>query len=186
MKVKLICSNTYQLLLKEFLENRNFQLSEQADIFLVENGKEVPKDGISIVFNPQKIDQLISFLEENFFKQTKKEEENSMQNHLIGQLDENYEIINYKDIILFEAQNSIIYALTKDKKYRVKEKLYQLEEELAGEGFVRINKSEIVNILQIKEIVPWFNGRLLLKLNIKREVEVSRSYAGDFKDFLGL
>ena len=72
------------------------------------------------------------------------------------------------------------------KKYRIKDKLYQLEEELAAEGFIRINKSEIVNILHIREIVPWFNGRLLLKLDNKREVEVSRSYAGNFKDFLGL
>lgn len=185
MKVKLICSNTYQLLLKDFLEARDFQISEQADIFLVENGESIPEDGISIVFNPAKIDQLISFFEDTVLDQNKKTEK-SMQDHLIGQLDENYEIISYKEIILFEAQNSIIYALTKDKKYRVKEKLYQLEEELAAEGFVRINKSEIVNILHINEIVPWFNGRLLLKLNNKREVEVSRSYAGDFKDFLGL
>jgi DNA-binding LytR/AlgR family response regulator len=185
MKVKLICSNTYQLLLKDFLEARNFQISEEADIFLVEKGEEIPEEGISIVFNPQKIDRLISFLENQLLNQ-KSKEENSLQDHLIGQLDENYEIINYKEIILFEAQNSIIYARTAAKKYRVKEKLYQLEEELAAEGFVRINKSEIVNILHIKEIVPWFNGRLLLKLNNKKEVEVSRSYAGDFKDFLGL
>jgi len=185
MKVKLICSNTYQLLLKDFLEARNFQVSKQAEFSLVEKGKEIPSDGISLVFNPEKIDQLISFLENKLLNEKPKEEK-SMQNHLIGQLDENYEIVNYKDIILFAAQNSIIYARTDDKKYKVKEKLYQLEEELAAEGFVRINKSEIVNILHIKEIVPWFNGRLLLKLDNKREVEVSRSYAGDFKDFLGL
>ena len=185
MKVKLICSNTYQLLLKDFLESRDFQISEQAELSLVEKGEEIPKDGISIVFNSHKIDQLISFLENKLLNE-KPREEKSMQDHLIGQLDENYEIVNYKDIILFEAQNSIIYARANNKKYRVKEKLYQLEEELAAEGFVRINKSEIVNILHIKEIVPWFNGRLLLKLDNKREVEVSRSYAGDFKDFLGL
>jgi len=185
MKVKLICSNKYQLLLKYFLEARDFQISEQADIYLVENGKEIPEDGISIVFNPEKINQLIDFLENKILDQTKKKA-NLMQEHLIGQLDENYEIINYKEIILFEAQNSIIYASTNNKKYRIKDKLYQLEEELAAEGFIRINKSEIVNILHIREIVPWFNGRLLLKLDNKREVEVSRSYAGNFKDFLGL
>jgi len=185
MKVKLICSDPYQLLLKDFLEARDFEISKQAELALVENGEEIPENGISIVFNPQKIAQLISFLENQLLNQAA-EKEKSMQNHLIGQLDENYEIINYQDIILFAAQNSIIYALTKDKKYRVKEKLYQLEEELAVEGFVRINKSEIVNILHIKEIVPWFNGRLLLKLTNKKEVEVSRSYAGTFKDYLGL
>lgn len=185
MKVKLLCSDTYQLLLKDFLEARDFQISEQADIFLVEKGREIPADGISIVFNPNKIEQLISFLENKLLSQ-KAEEEKSLQDHLIGQLEENYEILNYQDIILFAAQNSIIYGLTEDKEYRLKEKLYQLEEELAADGFIRINKSEIVNILHIKEIVPWFNGRLLLKLTNKKEVEVSRSYAGDFKNYLGL
>ncbi len=185
MKVKLICSNPYQLLLKDFLEARDFEISEQAELALVEKGKEIPEDRISLVFNPQKIDQLISFLENQLLNQAA-EKEKSMQDHLIGQLDENYEILNYKEIILFEAQNSIIYARTDAKKYRVKEKLYQLEEELAAEGFVRINKSEIVNIIHIREIVPWFNGRLLLKLDSKKEVEVSRSYAADFKEYLGL
>ncbi|SIQ77033.1 LytTR family DNA-binding domain-containing protein [Halanaerobium kushneri] len=185
MKLKLICSNSYQLLLKEFLEARNFQISEQAELALVENGQKIPEDVISLVFNPQQIDQLISFLENQLGNGAEQKEKN-LQDHLIGQLDENYEIINYQDIILFEAQNSIIYARTKAKKYRLKEKLYQLEDELAAEGFIRINKSEIVNIIHIKEIVPWFNGRLLLKLDIKKEIEVSRSYAGDFKKYLGL
>jgi DNA-binding LytR/AlgR family response regulator len=185
MKLKLICSKPYQLLLKDFLKARDFEISEQAELALVEKGQKIPEDGISLVFNPQKIDQLISFLENKLLnKPTQKE--NTLQDHLIGQLDENYEIINYQDIILFEAQNSIIYARTRTKKYRLKEKLYQLEEELAAEGFVRINKSEIVNIIHIKEIVPWFNGRLLLKLDIKKEIEVSRSYAGNFKEYLGL
>jgi len=185
MKVKLICSDTYKLLLKNILKARDFKISDQADIFLIEKGEKIPPDGISIFFNPQRIEQLISFLENNLINK-KSNEEKSMQGHLIGQLDEKYKIINYQDIILFEAQSGIIYARTNDKEYRVKEKLYQLEEELAAEGFIRINKSEIVNILHIKEIVPWFNGRLLLKLYIKKEVEVSRSYAGYFKDFLGL
>lgn len=185
MKVKLICSDTYQLLLKDFLEARDFQISDQADIFLIEKGEKIPAIGISIVFHPQQIDQLISFLENNLLNEKSKEKK-SMQGHLIGQLNDKYEIINYQEIIIFEAQNGVIYAGTNNKKYKVKEKLYQLEEELAAEGFIRINKSEIVNILHIKEIVPWFNGRLLLKLYSKREIEVSRSYAGDFKKFLGL
>ncbi|MFN2340142.1 MAG: LytTR family DNA-binding domain-containing protein [Halanaerobium sp.] len=185
MKLKLICSNSYQLLLKDFLEARDFEISEQAELALVEKGEKIPEDGLSLVFNPQKIDQLISFLENQLLKQAAKEEK-SLQGHLIGQLDENYEILNYKEIILFEAQNSIIYARANNKKYRLKDKLYQLEEELAAEGFVRINRSEIVNIIHIREIVPWFNGRLLLKLDYTKEVEVSRSYAGDFKEYLGL
>jgi DNA-binding LytR/AlgR family response regulator len=111
----------------------------------------------------------------------------SLPDHLLGQIGEKYELINYQDIILLETASGDIYARTTiDKDYRLKEKLYELEALLGADGFIRINKSNIVNVLHINEIVPWFNGRLLLKLTKEKEVEVSRSYANDFKRFLGL
>lgn len=188
MKIKLICSNNFKVLLNEFLEARDFIISDDAELTLVEKGNPLPENGVSIVFNPDEMDQLISLLKNLITGGSKSnKKEASLPDHLLGQVGDNYEIINYQDIILLETETGNIYARTnKGKDYRIKEKLYELEESLAGQGFIRINKSNIVNILHIKEIVPWFNGRLLLKLDNGKEVEVSRSYAGDFKDFLGL
>ena len=185
MKIKLICSEKFKLLLKEILEFRGFIISDHAQLFLIEKGMTLPENGISIVFNPNEMDQLISLLK-NIFSNNEKPlaSEDSLPDHLLGQIGENYELINYQDIILLETQSGDIYARTVNgKDYRLKEKLYELEKMLASDGFIRINKSNIVNILHINEIVPWFNGRLLLKLNKEKEVEVSRSYARDFKRF---
>lgn len=190
MKIKLICSNSFEILLKEFLESRNFIITDEAELSLVERGKPLPEDGVSIVFNPDKMEELISLLKNLFADENRSDADKqgaSLPGHLLGQTGDNYELINYQDIILLETELGDIYARTnRGKDYRIKEKLYELEELLAGEGFIRINKSNIVNILHINEIVPWFNGRLLLKLNNHKEVEVSRSYAGDFKEFLGM
>ena len=188
MKVNLICSNSFKPLLRELLETRDFIIADDAELSLVEKGLELPENGISIVFNPAEMEQFLAFLK-NLFSDAGKDTQKgaSLPGHLTGQAGDNYELISYQDIILLETEAGNIYARTaKGRDYRIKEKLYELEESLAGEGFIRINKSNIVNVLHINEIVPWFNGRLLLKLNNTKEVEVSRSYAGDFKDFLGL
>lgn len=185
MNIKLLCSTNYQPLLEELLHSRNFNISDKTTVYLVERGYSVPEEGISIVFNPSQLDKLVSFID-NIINADKQNKQNSMNGRIIGQNQDSYEIIDYKDIILFEAQDNYVYSITTTKKYRVKEKLYQLEETLSADGFIRINKSYIVNILYINEIVPWFNGRLLLKLGNKREVEVSRNYANGFKEFLGM
>lgn len=188
MKIRLICSKSFELLLQEFLETRDFTISDNAEFTLVERGLELPETGLSLVFKPDEMEQLLSFLKKLFAGNDKNEKKSaSLPGHLTGQAGDNYELINYQDIILLETELGDIFARTsKGRDYRIKEKLYELEELLAGEGFIRINKSNIVNILHINEIVPWFNGRILLKLNNHKEVEVSRSYAGDFKEFLGL
>jgi len=58
---------------------------------------------------------------------------------------------------------------------------------ISRNNFIRVNKSYIVNILMVKEIIPWFGGRLLLKFSGSEEkIEVSRNYVKDFKQFLGM
>lgn len=188
MKVNLICSNSFKPLLRELLETRDFIIADDAELSLVEKGLELPEKGLSLVFKPDEMEQLISFLKNLIADGSKANKKDAaLPGHLTGQTGDNYELISYQEIILLETETGDIYArTTKGRDYRIKEKLYELEDLLSGEGFIRINKSNIVNILHINEIVPWFNGRLLLKLNNGKEVEVSRSYAGDFKEFLGL
>ncbi len=59
-----------------------------------------------------------------------------------------------------------MYAVNDISKFKIKEKLYELEPKLKTQGFIRISKSFIVNIVMIDRVQPWFNGKLLLKLNV--------------------
>lgn len=66
MKVNLICSNSFKPLLRELLETRDFIIADDADLSLVEKGLELPKNGISIVFNPAEMEQFLAFLKNLF------------------------------------------------------------------------------------------------------------------------
>lgn len=188
MKICLICAEHYRPLLKDILGTRGFTLSDAATLFLIEQAHPIPEHGVSIVFNPNDMDQLMRLLDNITLERTeKKKPTEAVTGHLLGQKGDRYELIHYQDIIFLTTDIGEVYLRThKGKDYRLKEKLYELEQSLQSEGFIRINKSTIINIRHINEIVPWFNGRLLLKLTNKEEVEVSRSYANDFKTYLGL
>ena len=50
------------------------------------------------------------------------------------------------------------------------------------EKFMRIHRSNIVNIERIKEIQPWFNGEYLIILKDDTRLTLSRKYRERFKD----
>ena len=79
-----------------------------------------------------------------------------------------------------------VFCRTKDKKYKVKEKLYELEKKLENKEFIRVSKCFIVNIEKVDRIISWFNSKLILKImDIDEEIYVTRKYLNDFKRFLG-
>lgn len=59
---------------------------------------------------------------------------------------------------------------------RISSKLYKLEDEWRKYGFVRISKSQIVNVGKIAAIKRGFNGKLLLVLENNQHLEVNRSF----------
>lgn len=65
-------------------------------------------------------------------------------------------------------------------------RLYELEERLSGEGFVRASKAVVVNLSQVRSLRPDFGGRLILTMNNREKLFASRQYAGDIKEKLGI
>jgi len=105
----------------------------------------------------------------------------------MGKKDNAFEVLKPDTICFFISDGNYVYGQTENRKYEINKKLYELENNLAQKGFVRVNKSHIVNILKVKEIAPWFGGRLLLTFKgITDEIQVSRHYINHFKEFLGL
>lgn len=182
MLINLICSNQLKKFLTESLESRGLSISNNAKLTLVENGFELPAQGITVVFDYQSLNDLLDILNLMSRKQ------DYPKNIIVGKHRdaEKYEIIPYKDIMYFEAEGNFTYCFTPGNRYRVKNKLYELEKSLCEQGFVRVNKSILVNIIHVLEIIPWFGSRLLLKLTNKAELEVSRNYVKSFKEFLEL
>ncbi|WP_284139609.1 LytTR family DNA-binding domain-containing protein [Virgibacillus sp. LDC-1] len=84
------------------------------------------------------------------------------------------------------APESIYYAVpdnrmleihTADKVIRSRMTLQELEEKLAGYAFFRTHRSYLVNLDQIEEITPWFNGTSNITLKDKQQTTIPVSRA---------
>lgn len=180
MEVEVLCSKNMKLIVAELLKSRKIELSSASKIAIVEKGFDIPEGKIAIVFEYDTIDMLIELLDAV-------EMENSKKLIYTGKREENYHLIKHDEITLFENINNSVYMVKKNEKYQVKEKLYELEGVLDKGVFFRVSKSYIVNVMKIQEIVPWFSGKLILKMeSYNQDVIVTRSYCKEFKKFLGI
>lgn len=98
----------------------------------------------------------------------------------------NISLVEYDNIIYFESFNKITEVVTDMGRFEVKEKLYELEQMLSLQDFVRINKSMIINLLKVDKIIPWIGSKFVLDMKDGTRVEVTRSYFSAFKKRLGL
>lgn len=180
MQINLICCDQLKKLLTDALALRGFSLSTTAPLAIVEKSCAFPKAGLVLLFDYESLGDLSDFLD----KLGKKPD--AQKNIILGRRQDSdiFEIIPYKSILYFEGADNYVFAYTFSDKFRIKNKLYELEETLYEHGFIRINKSTLVNILHISEIIPWFNSKLLLRLNNSTEIEVSRNYVKPFREFL--
>lgn len=105
---------------------------------------------------------------------------------VIGSVDGTRYIVRLTDILYFESVDKNGFIYTYDKVYHTDTRLYEAEEKFASQHFVRISKSMVVNMLKIDEISPYLAGKLRLKLVNGEFIAVSRQYAKNIKNELGL
>ena len=58
------------------------------------------------------------------------------------------------DVLYFESVDNRTYLYTEDEVMEIKKRLYELEFLLSDKDFIRISKSQIVNINKIKSLKP--------------------------------
>jgi len=110
----------------------------------------------------------------------------SEKKYITGKKVESISLIPIIDIVYFEAFNNDTFCSTMNEKYTIKEKLYQLEGMLGFKDFIRINKSILVNIHMISEIIPWIGSKFIIEMKNGAKLDVNRSYYSDFKTKIGL
>ena len=80
------------------------------------------------------------------------------------------------DVLFFETEDEHVYAHTKDDAYRIKYRLYELEEQLP-KYFVRAAKSTIVNVTQVYSVTHNLTASSLVQFSgSHKQVYVSRYY----------
>lgn len=73
-------------------------------------------------------------------------------------------LINSSDVLYFDSVDNRTFLYTNDDVMEIKQKLYELEDILSDKDFVRISKSQIVNINQIRSLKPELNRTILVTL----------------------
>jgi len=95
-------------------------------------------------------------------------------------------ILDAAKILYIDTVDKKTFFYTKTEVYETTLKLYELEERLSVNDFLRANKSCIINFNQIKSIKADFDGKLLVTMNNDEKLFISRQYATNFKEKLGV
>lgn len=93
---------------------------------------------------------------------------------IIGMKENNITIINVLDIICFYSKDQGNYCKTKNGEFKIKKKLYELEDGLDKRTFIRISNSCIANIKFIESFDLSKIGDIVVKFSDKTQEYVSK------------
>lgn len=96
-------------------------------------------------------------------------------------------IINIEDVACFYSENKATYIHTlENRNYLLDHSLEHWQEQLDPAQFYRVNRTFIVHISAIKDIISYTNSRLKLILHSfsEQEIIVSRERVKDFKAWI--
>ena len=96
------------------------------------------------------------------------------------------EILSPEDIIRIYAEGGKTFAFANKKEYSLRQRLYELEEQLTKHGFVRISNSEIINLKKVRNFDLSLSGTICVTLSDNTTTYVSRRYISRIKQVLGL
>ncbi|MFC0522168.1 LytR/AlgR family response regulator transcription factor [Pontibacillus salicampi] len=91
------------------------------------------------------------------------------------------------DIIFIRAEEGATVIHTRSKQIPSKTTLKEFQGILKSWSFFRTHKSFLINLEDVVELIPWFNGAYQLKLkDVQEDIPVSRTYAKDLKAKLSM
>jgi len=105
---------------------------------------------------------------------------------IAGFQDEILKVLDQGEIIRVYARNGKVFASTNDGEYSLRARLYELEERLDRNSFVRISNSEIINLRKVKAFDLNLAGTILVSLLDGTVTYVSRRYVSKIKQVLGV
>ncbi|HEY3425247.1 MAG TPA: LytTR family DNA-binding domain-containing protein [Negativicutes bacterium] len=96
--------------------------------------------------------------------------------------------LDKQEIIFVFAKDKDVFVRTKTNEFLSLLTMQEFEQSLSESNFLRVHRQFIINLDQICEIVPWFHGSYLLRMNEckNQDIPVSRNKVKLLKAFMGL
>ena len=107
-------------------------------------------------------------------------------NRLSGKKDNALHFINSSDVLYFESVDNRTFLYTADDVMEINQRLYELESILSDKDFVRISKSQIVNINKIRSLKPELNRTILATMCNNEQLSISRKYVKTIRNILSI
>ena len=105
---------------------------------------------------------------------------------ITGSKNEKIEVLEQDELIRIYAANSRVFAVASSGEYLLRLRLYEAEERLNPNQFVRISNSEIINLKKVKSFDLSFAGTICVELSNGTTTFVSRRYVSKIKKILGI
>lgn len=104
-----------------------------------------------------------------------RQSDESLERLVVRKLNREF-ILDIADISRIESDGNYVTVHANETTYRLRSSLASLAKRLDERRFVRIHRSQVVNIDHIKEIQPWYHGDYRVLLEDGSFVNFSRRY----------
>jgi DNA-binding LytR/AlgR family response regulator len=91
-----------------------------------------------------------------------------------------------RSVVWAGVEDRLVFLHTANERYLSDRTIGELEEMLKDGGFVRVNRSDLVNLEHVREMAPWTSGTWRVTLTNGAELSVSRDRVRNLKAMVGL
>ena len=109
---------------------------------------------------------------------------NTTPTQIVATEDNKIYFIDLDKVISFFSKDKYNYVRVKDGTYKIKYKLYELEEIFKDRDFIRISNSCIINVKQVECFDTSILGTVVVKLKDKTQETVSKRNFAQIKKLL--
>ena len=95
-------------------------------------------------------------------------------------------LLNASDVLYFESVDNRTFLYTANDVMEIRQRLYELEDILPGQDFIRTSKSQIININHVKSLRPEINRTIKAELFNGEKLSVSRKYVPALRKLLSI
>ena len=135
--------------------------------------KDIPEDRIDFYYRTKtkEVNDILDYLR----KHSKK---------LAGKINNKAVRFSLNDVYYFESVDKKTFAYLNNEVVRIDIRLRDLENAYFEFGFIRVNKSTILNIYKINSLISEINMRVIALLDNGEKIQINRSYKAKFNSFL--